>query len=140
MEVKFKKLRPEARIPHFAHADDAGADLFSCEDKVLVAGERYQFHLGFATEFEEQYAALVWDKGGPAANAGVTSLAGVVDANYRGEWIVVLLNTSDTDYEIRAGQKIAQILFQKIERPNFIEAELNQSARGEGRQGSTGLF
>jgi len=140
MEVKFKKLKPQAILPRYSHSDDAGADLFSCEEKILAPGERYLCYLGLASEFDQEYVALVWDKGGPAANAGVTMLAGVIDANYRGEWIIVMLNTSDKPYEIKQGQKVAQVLFQKVEHPTFIEAELNQTARGEGRQGSTGLF
>lgn len=140
MEVKFKKLHPDAHIPHYAHPDDAGADLFSCEDKIMIPGERYLCHLGFATEFAEDYVALIWDKGGPASNFGITTLAGVIDANYRGDWIIVMLNTSDKSYEIKKGQKIAQVLFQKVERPIFKESDLNQSERGEGRQGSTGMF
>jgi len=139
MEVKFKKLLPDIRLPEFAHTDDAGADLFSREDKVLAPGEHYGFNLGFATEIPAGYVALVHDKSGLAVNHGLTCLAGVIDAGYRGEWSIVILNSSSESYEVHSGDKIAQVLFQVIEQPIFTLVEnLSASSRADGGFGSTG--
>ncbi|MFH0874034.1 MAG: dUTP diphosphatase [Candidatus Komeilibacteria bacterium] len=139
MKVKFKKLNPDVRLPEYSHSGDAGANVFSLEDKVIKAGQRETFHLGFATEFPATHVGLIWDRGGLAALQGLTCLAGVADANYRGEWVLVLLNTSDQDYQVKKGDKIAQILFQPIEVVEFeVVDQLSETSRGEGKFGSTG--
>ena len=138
MEVKFKKLQPDARLPEYAHRGDAGADLFSLEDKTLQPGERYVFKLGLAAEFSNDLVAMISDKGGLAGQSGITTLAGVIDAGYRGEWVAVLLNTSQQPYEFKRGDKLAQVIFQKIDRPQFKESELSETTRADGKFGSTG--
>ena len=139
MEIKFKKLHQEAIMPVYSHEGDAGANVFCLEDKVLQPGERHIFSLGFSTEFDNGYVALVWDRGGMASLHGITCVAGVIDANYRGEWVVVLLNTSAEPYELKKGDKIAQVLFQPVATAIFKQTEdVSDTSRGDGKFGSTG--
>jgi len=138
MILKIKKLNPEAKIPKYAHEGDAGMDVLSCEDVVIKSGEKKAIKTGISAEFPKEYVALVWDKGG-IANKGITTIAGVIDSNYRGEWLILLFNTSKEDYIINKGDKIAQVLIQKFERAEIRESEdLGETARGEGKFGSTG--
>ncbi|OGJ21100.1 deoxyuridine 5'-triphosphate nucleotidohydrolase [Candidatus Pacearchaeota archaeon RBG_13_36_9] len=139
MQLKIKKLNPEAKLPSYAHKGDAGLDLFSCEDAVLKPGERKMFSTGISTEFPEGYVALIWDKSGIAAS-GIKTMGGVLEHTYRGEYKVITLNTSSENYEIKKGQKIAQLLIQPIVTAEVEEAnELSETKRGEGAFGSTGL-
>lgn len=139
IKVKIKKLKEEATIPCYAHPGDAGLDLFSCENYVLKPGERHNFLTGISIELPEGYVSLLWDKSGLAANKGLTVLAGVIEHTYRGEYGVVLLNTSDKNVEIKKGQKIAQLLVQPIATAEIEIAEsLSETPRGKGAWGSTG--
>ena len=140
LEIKIKKIHPYAILPKYTHEGDAGMDLFSCEDYTLKAGERKIFPLGFQAEVPIGYVVHIWDKSGLASKHGIKTMAGVIDSSYRGEYMVVLLNTSDKDYEIKKGDKIAQAVITKVENPKIIEVdELSETSRGEGRFGSTGL-
>jgi len=140
MILKVKKLNPEAKIPSYAHKGDAGLDIFSCEDAVLYPGERKLVSTGIATELEEGYVALIWDKSGIAAK-GIKTMGGVIDCHYRGEYKVVMLNTTSENYEIKKGQKIAQLLIQPVMSVEVVETkELSDTERGEGSFGSTGLY
>ncbi len=140
VELKVKRLREDAILPKYAHEGDAGLDVYSCEDAVLKAGERAMISTGISCEFPEGYVALVWDKSGLASKNGIKTMAGVIDCHYRGEWKIVLLNTSKEDIEIKKGQKIAQVLIQRIEKAEVKEVEeLSDTTRGEGGFGSTGL-
>jgi len=139
MELKIKKLTRGVVLPSYAHQGDAGLDLYANEDYLLKPGERHLFKLGFATEFPEGYVGLIKDKSGLALKTGLTVLAGVIDAGYRGEWGVVLLNTGSKAYQIKKGDKIAQCIFQKVEQAQIkIVNELSSHSRGEGGFGSTG--
>jgi len=139
MKVKIKRLKPDLIIPEYAHPGDAGLDLYSLEDKTLNPNERYLFKLGFALELPPGYVALIWDKSGLAANSGITNLGGVVDGTFRGEVGVSLLNDSDIDFSIEKGDKIAQLLIQKVETAEIEEVDgLEDSPRGGGAWGSTG--
>jgi len=140
MLLKIKKLNPEAKLPSYAHKGDAGLDLFSCEDVIIKAGERKTIGTGISIEFEEGYVALIWDKSGVAAS-GIKSMGGVMEHTYRGEYKVVMLNTSSEDYKIKKRQKIAQLLIQPVITADVQEVEeLSETKRGEGAFGSTGLF
>lgn len=140
MKLKIKKLNQDAKLPSYAHKGDAGLDLYSCEDCVIPAGERKLISTGIAIELPEGYVALVWDKSGIAANNGIKSMGGVIEYTYRGEYKVILFNTSKEDYEIKKGDKIAQLLIQPIETAEIEEVEnLSESERGDGAFGSTGL-
>ncbi len=140
MKILAKKLHPDAKIPNFAHPGDAGMDLYSVANLTLKPGERASVPTGIAIALPDGYVGLMWDKGGPSHKFGVKTLGGVVDAGYRGEYLVGLVNLSQEDFEIKVGQKIAQLLIQKVEHPEVEEvAELDETARGDGRFGSTGV-
>jgi dUTP pyrophosphatase len=139
VELKIKKLHKDAIIPKYAHDTDAGLDLYSVENLTIKPKHRVIVKTGISIELPKGYAALVWDKSG-IAKKGVTTLAGVCDAGYRGEYKIVLLNVGSKDYKINKGEKIAQILIQKVEQPKIIEVtELTDSQRGKDGFGSTGL-
>lgn len=139
MKIKVKKLNPEAKNPVYSHPGDAGMDLFSTERVVLRPNERASCPTGIAMEISEGYVGLIWDKSGIALNHGIKTMAGVIDSGYRGEIKIVLANMSNQVYTINVGDKIAQILVQKIENPEIeISEELSDTARGERGFGSTG--
>ena len=140
MKIQFKKLHPDAKIPQFALKGDVGMDLYSIQNVILKPGERISCATGIAIKIPEGYAGLIWDKSGISHKSGIKSLGGVMDSNYTGEYLVGLINLSKEDFKIEKGQKIAQVLFQKIEIPEVEEvAELEQTNRGGGALGSTGL-
>ncbi|MCL5411010.1 MAG: dUTP diphosphatase [Patescibacteria group bacterium] len=139
MDLKIKKLHPDAIIPKFAYHNDAGLDLYSIENCILKPGIVYCVKTGIAMEFPDNYVALIWDKSGLAAKQTIKTVGGVYDAGYRGEYIIGLLNLGSKDYEVEKGDKVAQLLIQKIERPNIqVVEELSKSARGTNCHGSTG--
>lgn len=140
VKVKIKKLHPDAIVPQYAHPGDAGMDLYSVEDLVLHSGERVGVKTGISAEIPKGYVALVWDKSGNALKSGIKTMAGVIDSGYRGEYTVVLINLSGKDFEIKKGQKIAQVLIQKVEVPEVeVVDDLSDTSRGSGGFGSTGL-
>ena len=140
MEIKIVKIEEDAKIPNYANLSDAGMDLFSIEEVVLKIGERQAIRTGIKTEIPDGYVGLVWDKSGLALNNGIKTMAGVIDSGYRGEIKIVLINLGDEDFEIKKGQKIAQMLVQKVERPEIeLVDELNATERGGNGFGSTGL-
>lgn len=139
MEIKVKKLKPEAKLPTYAHPGDAGMDLYAAEETTIPAHGRATVSTGVAFAIPGGYVGLVWDKSGLAAKGGITTMAGVLDAGYRGELLVVVHNTTAEDYTFEAGQKVAQMLIQPIIQAQITEAtELDDTSRGEGRFGSTG--
>lgn len=139
MQLKVKLLTSEAIAPRYAHEGDAGFDVFSCEDFTLQPGERHVFKLGFAAEFDPGYVCLGWDRSGLAAKQGMTNLAGVIDSGYRGEYAVVVLNTSDQPVTVKKGDRIAQMLIQPVQRVDIaVVDELADSKRSDGGFGSTG--
>lgn len=140
MDLAIKKLHPTATLPQYAHDTDAGMDLYSIEDTSIAPQQRILVATGIALAIPTGYVGLVWDKSGIATKTGVTTLAGVIDAGYRGEVKIALLNTSTESYVIAAGQKIAQLLIQPITHPALREVEsLPETERGDGGFGSTGL-
>lgn len=140
MKIRVKKLHPDAKVPAFAHPGDAGMDLYSVADMTLTPGERGSVPTGIAIELPDGYVSLVWDKSGPSHKFGVKTLGGVLDSGYRGEYLIGLINLGQEPFEIRKGQKVAQLLIQKVERPEIEEAaELGDTSRGAGGFGSTGV-
>jgi dUTP pyrophosphatase len=135
-------LDPGAVLPVYAHHGDAGADLACAHDVVLEPGERSTVATGVRIALPEGYAAFVHPRSGLAARHGVTvvNAPGTVDAGYRGEIRVTLLNTDlRTPVVLHRGDRIAQLVVQKVERADFVPVEeLPASARGEGGFGSTG--
>lgn len=139
MELKIKKLRADAKVPTRAHAGDAGFDLCAVDEVVVHAGQRVLVGTGLAMEIPDGYVGLVWDKSGLSNNHGLKTLGGVLDAGYRGEIKLGIINLSTSDYTIGAGHKVAQMLIQKVEHMEIKEvAELSDATRGEKGFGSTG--
>jgi dUTP pyrophosphatase len=93
-EIKIKKIDSDAKIPTYAHEGDAGMDIYSVEDLVVKAGEHAKVHTGIAMEIPDGFVALVWDKSGISMNYGLKTLGGVVDAGYRGEVVIGVVNLS----------------------------------------------
>ncbi len=140
LKVKVKKVHPSAKLPSYGHQGDAGMDLFSCLDLTLEPGEVRAVPTGIQMAIPPGHVGLVWDKSGISLK-GVHRLAGVVDAGYRGEVKVVCINLGREPYEIKAGMKIAQILVQPVAEASVEEAaDLDDTSRGEGGFGSTGLY
>lgn len=140
MKIRVKKLHPDAKVPAFAHPGDAGMDLYSVEDMVIAPGARASVPTGIAIELPEGYVSLVWDKSGPSHKFGVKTLGGVLDSGYRGEYLIGLVNLGREPFEIKRGQKIAQLLIQRVEHPEIEETdELSDTSRGAGGFGSTGV-
>ena len=144
VEVLIRRLDPELPLPRQAHPGDAGSDLFAASDVELMPGQRAIVGTGVCIALPSGYAAFVHPRSGLATRYGVTivNAPGTVDAGYRGEIKVILLNT-DTEHPVqfRRGDRIAQLVIQKVERPVFREvATLPGSQRGEGGHGSTGGY
>ena len=140
MQINVRKVHPDATIPAYTHPGDAGFDVCAVEEMMIAPGERKMIPIGLAFEIPEGHVLLVWDKSGLAKNHGLTNLAGVIDAGFRGESSVLVFNSSDVPYEVKKGQKIAQMLLQKVERAELVEADaLSETSRGEGGWGSTGV-
>ncbi len=138
MKLKIKKLQANAVLPTRAHHNDAGADLYACGAHTIEAGMTGKIGTGIALEIEDGSVGLIWDKSGIGAR-GLKTLGGVIDSGYRGEIVIVAHNFSDTPHIFEHGQKVAQLLIQKIELPEIMEVEdLTESIRGEKGFGSTG--
>lgn len=144
VDVLIKRLDPGLPLPQYAHAGDAGADLVAAEDVELPPGERAVVPTGMAIALPDGYAAFIHPRSGLGARLGVTivNAPGTVDAGYRGEIRVTLLNTDRrATVRLRRGDRIAQMVVQRVEQAVFHEvADLPGSARGTGGFGSTGGY
>ncbi len=144
LEIEVRRLDPDVPLPSYAHPGDAGADLVTTVDVELAAGERAVVPTGLAIALPDGYAAFVHPRSGLAARCGVSivNTPGTVDAGYRGEVKVVLVNLDPREpVTLRRGDRIAQLVVQRVERARFLEVDrLPDSARGEGGYGSTGGF
>lgn len=140
--VPVQRLDPDLPLPSYAHPGDAGADLVAAEDVELLPGERALVRTGVAIALPDGYVGLVHPRSGLAAKLGVTVLnaPGTVDAGYRGELLVNLVNHDRmSTAKISRGDRIAQLVVQRVERAHFHGvAELPGSSRGAGGHGSTG--
>jgi dUTP pyrophosphatase len=140
MELRVKRIHPEAKLPVYGHSGDAGLDLFSVVDCELRPGEVFAVPTGVQVAIPAGHVGLVWDKSGISLQS-VHRLAGVVDSGYRGEIQVVMINLGGAPFTIRKGMKIAQMLVQPVAAVSVIEADaLDDTSRGEGGFGSTGLY
>jgi dUTP pyrophosphatase len=138
MIIKVKKLREDAKLPTHGHPGDAGMDLYAMETVTIKPGEHYRFWHGFALEFKSGFAAIVKDKGS-ISKAGLHTLGGVFDAGYRGEYNTHLVNLSNKPYNVETGDKISQLVIIPVVIAKLKEVKkLSESARGEGKFGSTG--
>ena len=140
MELSFKKLHPDAKAPTYAHATDAGMDLYTVEDFSLEPGARKSVPTGIALAVPAGHVGLIWDKSGVSQKRGVKTLGGVIDADYRGEVLVGLDNLGNQPQSFSKGDKIAQMIIQKVEHFELQEVvELDETLRGGGGFGSTGV-
>jgi dUTP pyrophosphatase len=140
--VAVRRLDPDLPLPQYAHPGDAGADLVAAEEVDIGPGRRALVRTGVAIALPEGYVGLVHPRSGLAARLGVTVLnaPGTVDAGYRGEVMVILVNHDRANsVKIRRGDRIAQLVVQRVERAHFhVVDELPESVRGSGGHGSTG--
>lgn len=141
MSVEILLIAEPGFEPGYAQPGDAGADLRSVESILLKARSRALIGTGVKIAMPDGFVGLIHPRSGLAAKHGITVLntPGTVDAGYRGEIKVTLYNASDEDFEINRGDRIAQLVFQRVERAEFIlVSELPDTARGDAGFGSTG--
>jgi len=143
LELPIQRLRPDARVPEHAYADDAGLDLSACEPVELAPGERAVVSTGLAVAIPPGYAGFVQPRSGLAARHGITvvNAPGLIDSGYRGEIKVVLLNTdAEATFTAEAGDRIAQLVVVPVPAVELVEVErLPESERGAKGFGSSQL-
>jgi dUTP pyrophosphatase len=144
VQISLLRLDPELPAPSYAHPGDAGADLSAAVEVTLQPGERALVPTGIALALPEGHVALVHPRSGLAARHGISivNAPGTIDAGYRGEVKVCLVNTDTREpFTVRRGDRIAQLVVQRFETATFVEvADLPESVRGDGGYGSTGGF
>jgi dUTP pyrophosphatase len=144
VEIALQRLDPDLPPPAYAHPGDAGADLLTTVDLTLAPGERALVPTGIAIALPRGYVALVHPRSGLAARHGlsIVNTPGTVDAGYRGEIKVLLINLDPREaITLRRGDRIAQLVIQRVETARFVDVDvLPESVRGTGGYGSTGGF
>jgi dUTP pyrophosphatase len=142
VKLRFTRLSRAVIPPTRAHPGDAGYDLHAAEGATLGPGERASISTGIALEIPEGWAGLILPRSGLAARHGITltNAPGLIDAGYRGEVRVLLLNTDRSEaFEVAPGDRIAQLLITPFAAPGLAEVEdLDQTTRGDGGFGSSG--
>ena len=144
IKIKIKKLKKNAIIPKYMTPQSAGLDIYAClESKiVLKPGERKLIPTGIAISIPEGYEAQIRPRSGLAFKYGIMPIntPGTIDADYRGEIMIILGNLGEKEFIIYHGDRIAQMVINKIEKIEFLEVEeLDSTKRGEGGFGSTGI-
>ena len=144
IKIKLKKVRKNAIIPKYMTSFSAGMDIFACLDEkvILKPFQRVLIPTGIAISLPEGYEAQIRPRSGIALKYGVFPIntPGTIDADYRGEIKIILTNIGDKEFQIHHGDRIAQMIINKIEKCEFIlTKELDQTHRGEGGFGSTGI-
>ena len=140
MSLNLKVIKMNGFV-NFKNRDDgnAGFDLYATEEGSIAPNERMMVPVGICTSFSPEYYMRVAPRSGLAVKSGINVLAGVIDSSYRGEWKVVLHNTSTTYFHFEIGDRIAQVIPEKISTEEFTFVErLNDTERGAGGFGSTG--
>jgi dUTP pyrophosphatase len=144
VQVRVRRLDPDLPLPSYAHAGDAGADLMTAVDVTMAPGERAMVPTGVALALPDGYAGFVHPRSGLAARCGVSivNAPGTIDAGYRGEIKVVLVNLDPREpVTLRRGDRIAQLVVQRVETADLVEVDaLDATDRGDGGYGSTGGF
>lgn len=141
MDIQVKLLHPDARLPYRAHPGDAGSDLFSVEEVVIPAGQRREVATGIALAIPPGYGGFVQPRSGLAFKHGImlTNSPGLIDAGYRGELRVSVYNSGAEPFTVGVGERIAQLVIQRVEEPTFFAADdLDDTSRGQGGFGSSG--
>ncbi len=143
MKLNCQKVDENAVVPKYANKDDAGADLYSVENKILQPGERCLINTGLIVEVPKNHVLDVRPRSGLALKKGVTVLntPGTVDSGYRGLLGAILINHGEEPFEIKIGDKIAQAVIVPIVTPEWEEVDNidKNTDRGEGGFGSTGV-
>lgn len=142
MTLKFKRIHPDAVLPAYAHASDAGMDVRSVDELVIPPGGRALVHTGLVMLLPPMYEAQVRPRSGLALKRGVTVLntPGTIDAGYRGEIGVILVNLGGEPFSVCKGDKIAQLVIAPVTQPEIEETDaLDETDRGAGGFGSTGV-
>ena len=138
MKLKVKKLHANAKLPTRAHHDDAGLDIYCCEETIIPPHTTVKVSTGIAYEVPDGYCVFAWDKGS-LGSKGIKTLGGVLDSGYRGELFIPIHNLNNTPYTFESGDKVAQMVIQKVELWEVEESEvLSETKRGAGSFGSTG--
>lgn len=132
------KVEAAGALPAYASPGAAGADLSAAQERTLQPGEWASVGTGLRLEIPPGHVGLVWPRSGLAVRSGIDTLAGVIDSDYRGELRVVLVNHGREPYRVEAGDRIAQLLLQRVERAEFVRSALAATDRGPGGFGSTG--
>ncbi|MBW3000152.1 dUTP diphosphatase [Candidatus Woesearchaeota archaeon] len=141
MKIDILKVDKELPTPEYAYEGDAGLDLYSAEEGVLESGQFRLFPTGLKIAVPRGYEAQIRPRSGLAAKHGISivNAPGTIDHQYRGELNILLINLGKDDYKVERGQRIAQLVFNKIETVELNEVdELDETHRGEGGYGSTG--
>jgi dUTP pyrophosphatase len=140
MQIRVKKLHPDAQLPVYAHgpSEDAGLDLRAVERVILQPGIAHGVPTGLAIELPPGYEAQVRPRSGLALKYSVTVNFGTIDPGYRGEIRVIMFNLGRADYAVEKGDRIAQLVIGRYEAIEWEEGELGDSARGAGGFGSSG--
>jgi dUTP pyrophosphatase len=141
IKVKILKVDKELPTPKYAHYGDAGMDIYSAESYTLKPGERKIFSTGLKIEIPEGYEVQIRPRSGLAAKNGISivNTPGTIDHQYRGLVGVILINHGTENFEVKRGERIAQMVFNKFETAELLEVdELSETERGEGGFGSTG--
>lgn len=142
-QIRIKKLREDAVAPTYGSPYAAGADLYACleEEQVVSPGQTVMIHTGIAMEIPEGYAGLIFARSGLASKRGLApaNKVGVVDSDYRGEFMIALHNHSDVPQTVLPGERIAQMVITPVLTAGFLQVEeLEETQRGSGGFGSTG--
>lgn len=141
MTLAFKRIHPEAVLPAYAHESDAGMDIRSVAEVVIPARGRALVPTGLVVLLPPNYEAQVRPRSGLALKSGITVLntPGTIDAGYRGEIGVILFNTTDADFAVHKGDRVAQIVIAPVTRVEVVETDaIEETDRGAGGFGSTG--
>lgn len=139
MTIDVKLLHPNAKLPSRSKPDDAGADLHALDAVAIEPGARAVIKTGIAISVPRGFYARVAPRSGLAVKQGIDTLAGVVDTGYQGDVSVVLINHGDQTFIAKAGDRIAQLIVEKIETPDWrVVDDLEASARGDKGFGSSG--
>ncbi|AYD39752.1 dUTP diphosphatase [Clostridium fermenticellae] len=142
MEIKIKKVSEEAKLPEYAHASDAGMDLFSIEEKVIGAGGTSLIRTGIIVELPENTEAQIRPRSGLALKNSITVLnsPGTIDQGYRGEICIILINHGRSDFKVEKYMKIAQMVIKPVLKVSIKEVkEIAASDRNDNGFGSTGI-
>ena len=142
MTLRFKRIHPDATLPSYAHPSDAGMDVRSVADLTIAPGKRALVPTGLVMRLPPTYEAQVRPRSGLALKSGVTVLnsPGTIDSGYRGEVGVILANFGESDFQVKKGDKIAQIVIAPVTQPTIEETDvIDETDRGAGGFGSTGV-